>query len=155
MSKRRDPHTLDLLDWEPPVVSVGYGADVAGRGPLDNRIARIVGRALRDARDERGLGRADAAREIAEHLGRSISPAMLDKWSSEGSAEHRIPLDAFIALIRVTGADDLIGFIPSMFGFAAVPERYAGLIELHLIEEHEADIAARKTALQAKWRARR
>ncbi len=36
---RRDDRTLDLLSWEPPAVSVGYAEDVAGRGPLENRIA--------------------------------------------------------------------------------------------------------------------
>ena len=43
MARHRDPLTKDLFDWEPPKVSVGYSAEVTGRGPLDNRIARIIG----------------------------------------------------------------------------------------------------------------
>ena len=42
------PLTGDLFDWQPPQVAVGYSADVAGRGRLDNKIARLIGQALRD-----------------------------------------------------------------------------------------------------------
>jgi hypothetical protein len=52
-------------------------------------------------------------------------------------------------------ATALLGFMPGLFGFVAVPERYAGIIEMHLLEEHEAEIAARKAALAAKWKAKR
>lgn len=149
---RRDDRTLDLLNWEPPAVSVGYAEDVAGRGPLANKIARVISRALRDAADDSGQSRDTIAAALSEALGRPISRAMLDKWTSEGSAEHRIPLDAFIALIRVTGAVDLLGFVAEMFGLVVIPERYQAIVELHLVEEHEADIRARKEALTAKLR---
>ena len=45
--------------------------------------------------------------------------------------------------------------IVERFGLVVVDARYADLIELHLIEEHERDVAARKASLEAKWRARR
>lgn len=155
MAKRRDPNTLDLLAWEPPAVAVGYAADVAGRGPLDNKIARVVARALRDARDDRDLDRVQVAARMSDYLERAISKTMIDKWSGEGSTEHRIPLDAFIALIHVTAAHDLLGFVPAIFGMAVMPEKYAELVELHLLEEHEQEVAARKAALAARWKARR
>ncbi|WP_287093156.1 hypothetical protein [Mesorhizobium sp.] len=147
--------TSDLFEWEPPQVAVGYTPDVVGRGGLDSQISRLVGRALRDCRDEGKGSRADIARRMSAYLDRPVSEGILNKWSSESSGEHRIPLDAFIALIDATQANALLGFIPSMFGFAVVPEKYADLIEIHLIEEHERDIAARKTALQVRWKAKR
>jgi len=153
--KRRDTLTSDLFDWQPPQVAVGYSGDVAGRGALDSQISRLVSRALRDARDEGKGSRTDIAKAMSAELRRPISDAMLNKWSAESSGEHRIPLDAFIALIKTTEADGLLGFIPSLFGYAVVPERYADIIEMHLIDEHERDIAARKAALQARWRAKR
>ena len=155
MKRRRDPLTGDLFTWEPPQVAVGYSEDVVGRGALDNQIARLIGRALRDTRDEGKGSRADVARTISAELNRPVSEAMLNKWSAEASGEHRIPLDAFIALIKATDANALLGFIPSLFGFVVVPERYADIIELHLIDEHEHDIVARKVALQARVRAKR
>jgi hypothetical protein len=36
-----------------------------------------------------------------------------------------------------------------------VPEKYADIIEISLIEEHERDIAARKTALIARSKGKR
>lgn len=151
---RRDRVTMDIFEWEPPQVAVGYDEDVAGRGELENKVARVISRALRDAKDA-GHSRPEIATAMAAYLGRSVSTDMLDKWASEASSAHRIPIDAFIALIHVTDAEDLLGFIPAMFGFAVVPERYTELIEMHLIEEHEHELAAHKAKLQAKWRSRR
>ncbi|MFH1796307.1 MAG: hypothetical protein ABIF45_17595 [Pseudomonadota bacterium] len=155
MKRQRDPLTGDLFSWEAPKVAVGYSDDVAGRGALDSQISRLISRALRDARDEGKGSRADIAKAMSAELRRPVSEAILNKWSAEASGEHRIPLDAFIALIKATEADGLLGFIPSLFGFAVVPEHYADIIELHLIDEHERDIVARRAALQARVRAKR
>ena len=57
--QRHDRQTADLFEWEPPQVAVGYSPDVAGRGQLESQISRLVGRALRDHRDEQGGSRAD------------------------------------------------------------------------------------------------
>ncbi|AWD21582.1 hypothetical protein [Fuscovulum blasticum] len=158
MARYRDPLTKDLFAWEPPKVSVGYGAEVTGRGPLDNRIARIIGQALRDARDD-GLSRSEVARRMVSYLRRPISEAMLNKWSSEGSEDHRIPLDAFIALVHATDARDLLGFIPGEFGMSVIDSEYAGMIKLHLIRERKREIEAIEQALEreviAQGRARR
>lgn len=153
MVRRRDTLTHDLFDWQPPKVAAGYEDDVAGRGALDNRISRTVSRALRDAR-ENGMSRTEIADTMGRYLGRSVSEDMLNKWSSE-AATHRITLDAFVALIEATGALDLLGFVPSRFGYVAVPERYSDLIELNLIEEHERTVAQRRQALEARLKTRR
>lgn len=158
MVRHRDPLTKDLFDWEPPKVSVGYSAEVMGRGPLDNRIARIIGQALRDARDD-GLSRAEVARQMSTYLRRPVSEAMLNKWSSEGSEDHRIPLDAFIALVHATDARELLGFVPGEFGMTVIESEYAGMIKLHLIREKKREIEAMELALEreviAKGRPRR
>lgn len=151
---RRDTLTADLFAWEPPQVAAGYSDDVAGRGALDNRIARSISRALKDAK-EAGRTRAEIALRMSEFLGRTISEDMLNKWSSEAAGQHRISLDAFIALVEATGAHELLGLVTNGFGFVAVPERYRDLIELHLIEEHEREIASRRQALEARVKARR
>lgn len=154
MARYRDPLTKDLFAWEPPKVSVGYSAEVTGRGPLDNRIARLIGQALRDARDA-GLTRAQVAARMSDHLGRSVSEAMLNKWSSEGSEGHRITLDAFIALVHATEARELLGFMPGEFGMTVIESEYAEMIKLHLIREKKQELEAQEQALLAKWKARR
>lgn len=153
----RRPHcplTGDLFDWQPPQVAVGYSADVAGRGRLDNKIARLIGQALRDARDD-GQARSGIARAMSEYLGRSISEAMLNKWSSEGSEDHRIPLDAFIALVHATGAKDLLGFAPGEFGLTVIASEYAEMIRLQLIRDKRLELEAQERVLEAKLKARR
>lgn len=152
--RRRDPLTPDLFSWTPPKVTVGPSESAPTRGALDGQIARQVSQVLRVAR-EAGDGRADVARRLSDLLDRPISEATLNKWASEASEEHRIPLDAVLALIEVTGCHELLGFIAGRFGYVVVEERYADLIQLHLIEEHEHEVAAMKAALQTKWRARR
>lgn len=155
MSRRyRDPLTKDLFDWQPPKVAVGYGPEVAGRGRLDNRIARLIGQALRDARDD-GRSRAQIAKAMSEYLARTISEAMLNKWSSEGSEDHRIPLDAFIALVEATGAKDLLGFVPGMFGLTVIEAEYAELIEERLLDDHIEEMQARRQVLASRRKARR
>lgn len=155
MARARDDRTLDLLAWEPTPVVAAYADDVAGRGPLENKIARLVSRALRDAKDDHGLSRDAVAAGMSAYLGRDVTAAHLNHWASEANDDRRIPLDAFAALIHATGANELLGFLPGLFGFVAVPARYADLIALHEIEEHEREISARKAALQSKWRAAR
>ena len=141
--------------WALPEVTVGYADDVAGRGPIQNRIARLVSRALRDARDDRGMSRADVARRMTDELGRKVSEDVIEKWASEASETHRIPFDAFIALVAATGATELLGFLPNLMGFVVVPKRFKPLIELQLLEEHEKDLAAHRARIHAELRGQR
>lgn len=150
----RDPHVRDLSSWEAERVTIGYGDDVTGRGSLGNQVTRLVGRALRDAKDA-GLGRAELAKRMSDRLGRPVNVTSLDKWASEAAEDHRIPLDAFAALVEATGQHALLGFLPDLFGYAVVDARYVDLIELQQLQEHEAEVTARKNALLARVRGRR
>lgn len=154
MARRRDPLTKDLFSWEPPKIAVGYSADVIGRGRLDNKIARLVSHALRNARED-GQSRADVAQAISNFLSRPVSEAMLHKWASEGSEEHRIPLDAFIGLVYATGDKNLLGFVPGEFGLTVIEDEYAELIEERLLEDHIEEMQARKQVLSARRKAKR
>ncbi len=149
MSRRRDPLTKDLFEWTPPQVAIRYEDGVTGRGSLDSQIARLIARALRDAKDE-GKSRADIAGNMALYLRRPISSSMLDKWASEASDEHRIPLDAFIALVDATGARELLGFVPGMFDLTVIEDEYADLIEDRLLEDHIEELQARRQMLSAQ-----
>ncbi|KMK68554.1 hypothetical protein [Puniceibacterium sp. IMCC21224] len=155
MARYRDPLTKDLFAYEPPQVAVGYSSDVAGRGPMDNRIARLVARALRDARDDRDKSRRDVADDMTVFLGRSISEAMLHKWASEASVDHRLPLDAFVALVHATGAMELLGFVPGEFGLTVIETEYADVIEERLLDDHMEEMEARRQLLRSRRRAKR
>lgn len=153
---KRDTRTLDLLlDWEPSPVAVAFEPGVAGRGDLPNQIARVLSRALDDAKESRQISRQDVANLMSLDLGRTVSKDQLDKWTSEASASHRIPLDAFIALLKVTEVDELVGFVAAFRSLAVVPQRYSKIVELHLLEEKEKELAAHKEALRASIRSPR
>ncbi len=154
MTRPRPALTKDLFSWEPPKVSVGYSTDVIGRGRLDNKIARLVSQALRDARED-GLNRAEVARRMTAFLGRAVSEAMLNKWSSEGSEDHRIPLDAFLGLVQATGATDLLGFPAGEFGLTVIEAEYAEIIEEKLLDDHIEEMQARKQMLSTRRKAGR
>ena len=154
MRRRRDPLTKDLFEWEPPQVAIGYGPEVTGRGRLDSKIARLIGQALRDARDD-GVSRRAVAQSMSNYLRRNISEAMLNKWSSEGSEDHRIPLDAFIALVDATGAKDLLGFAPGEFGLTVIASEYAKLIRLQLLRDKRQELEAQERLLEAEIKVRR
>lgn len=151
MNRRRDSQTLDLLTWEPPKVAAGYSDDVAGRGALENKIARSISRALKDAKDT-GNSRANVAKAMSDYLGRAISEDMVNKWASEASDSNRIPLDAFIALVDATGIHDLFGLVVGSFGYVAVPDKYASIVTLHIARERKREMDAIVDRLEAETR---
>lgn len=148
MARAPDRITLDLFrDWEPPQLAVAPREEET-RGPLDLVITRLISLAIK--KSERS--REEIAQQMSAYLGRTISKDTLDAWASPAKASNRIPLDAFVALIDATGDHDLLGWLPAQHGYVVVPARYADLIELHLLEEREAEIARRKAAVQARYR---
>ena len=101
------------------------------------------------------LARVQIARALSEYLGHTISEAMLNEWSWEGSGDHRIPLDAFIALVHATGAKELLGFAPGEFGLTVIASEYAEMIEERLLDDHIEEMQARKQVMAARRKARR
>lgn len=152
MAKARgDSLTGDLLSWQPERVAVGFDAGDLRGNRMASRISQAVSLALKNC----DRSRAEIARMMSADLGYTVSEATLDAYASEAKETHKITLERFIALIEATGCHDLLGFVADIFGYACVPQKFAALIELHQIEEHEREIAARKQALQSKWRSGR
>jgi hypothetical protein len=145
----RDRLTADLFSWEPPKVVVGFEPDALPGNRIASKISRAVALALKAC----GKSRADVAAAMSAELGQTVSVDMLDAYASEAKEGHRISLERFLALVTATGCHDLLGFLAEPFGFVVVPERFASLIELHLVEEHERKVARHKATIEAKWRA--
>lgn len=147
---RRDSQTLDLLNWRPAPVAVTYAGeealDVRG-ATISARFAKAISKTLRECEKDR----ATIAKEISDYLGEAVTKTMLDAYASEARDSHNINLPRFAALVHVTGDNRLLSLLPEMFGFAVVDEKYTSIIELHLIEEHERDVAKRKASLQGQW----
>lgn len=148
---QRDRLTADLFEWQPPKVVAGFEPGELAGDRLGSKISRALALALKSC----GMSRADVAQAMTTKLGSPISEAMLDAYASEAKEGHRITVERFIALIEVTGCNDLLGLVAEQFDMVVVPARYAALIELHLLDEHEQEVTRRKQAVQARWRAGR
>lgn len=151
MRAKGDQDTLDLLDWQPPRTVLGFPPEALAGDRLASKISRAVSLALKRS----GRSRAEIATAMSDRLGQAISADMLDAYASEAKAGHQITLERFIALVEATGCSDLVGFVAEPFDLAVVPAKYAPLIELHLIEEHQFEIVRRKQNLEAMLRRRR
>jgi hypothetical protein len=80
--------------------------DMAARGeddPLGLELKKALGRAIR----ARGIRREEIAKELTARLGRAISIAMLDTWTSQGKFDWHIPADAVPALAEILQDDSL------------------------------------------------
>lgn len=148
MVKARGDHgTLDLLSWQAPTVVASVEAVTRG-GDLASKTARAVAHALRTC----GRSRDEIAAAMSAELNQKISAAMLDAYASEAKASHRITVDRFVALIRATQCIDLAGFVAEQFGLIAVPASFGPVIELHLVEERERELATLKAGVLARMR---
>ena len=150
MAKARgDTLTGELLSWEPPKVAAGFDEGAVRGTRLGSQISQVVRLALE------GRDRAAVADRMSEELGYPLSLNMIEKYASEGAEANKITLERFIALIEATGCIDALAFVAERFDHMVVPAKYAAIVELHLLEEHEQEIARRKQAAIAKakgWR---
>ncbi len=143
---RGDSLTGDLLAWEPPKVAAGFAEGAVRGSRIANQISQVVKLALE------GRDRGEVAARMSSELGYAVSRDMLDHYAAEGSEAHKIPLERFIALIEATDCVDALAFVAERVGHVVVPERYAAIVEYHLLEEHEQDVTRRKQAAFAKMK---
>lgn len=132
--RRRCSNTDDLLSWTPPQPVKSFPADRVRAASLAATIARGVSEALKRA----GRDRDQVAKSMAEYLGESVSPNMLDKYASEAAEEHVINVVRFMALVHATKSRELIQMLAEPFGWAVVEQRHLDAIQLAAaLEERE------------------
>lgn len=150
--RRRPPscsQTADLLAWQ-PVKPVRAFEPVAVRAAsLGAQISKAIGLALKGC----GKDRAAVAAEMSDYLGEAVSPAVLDKYSSESAESHIVNVVRFIGLIHATRDRRLLQLIADHFGWAVVEQKHLAAIELASLLEQKGEldkaIAARRQELQA------
>jgi len=119
-SPQDNPNQGDLFRWQPPKVAAGFEMGAIRGSRLASQISQAVGLALKEC----GLSRADVAARMGAELGYAVSENMLDNYASEGAEGHKITLERFIALILVTGCEDLLGFIADKFDKVVIERKY-------------------------------
>lgn len=143
---RGDKLTGDLLNWQPPKVEAGFNPGAIRGSRLASQISQAVALALK------GHDRGEVAGRMSEELGYPVSRNMIDNYASEGQEAHKITLERFIALMEATGCTDALGFIADRFDHVVVPSKFAAIIKMSLLEEHEQEVARYRQSLQAELR---
>lgn len=130
----RDPHTLSLLEWQPPEPVKKFAQSEVRAASLDARICKAIVVALRDA----GAAREVIAARMSAYLGETVSLAMLNAYASPARSTHTINVVRFVALVHATHDRRLLELLAEMFGWSVVDERYADAIaEVELAEKAE------------------
>jgi len=95
------PHPGQLgFAFDAPTAALGEAA-LAG---LEQRICRLVGTILNGDSQPREV----IAARMSVILGEDITRAMLDAYSSPARDQHKVPMSRFLALVAVTGRQDLL-----------------------------------------------
>lgn len=145
---RRDRRTLNLFDWEPPVVARAFDAVRVRAVSLYSAISKAVSLAMKEC----GKPRKRIAHEISEYLGRDCPESMLNAYASEGREDHSISLVRFIALIHVTRDMRLLNMIAKMFGWAVIDERYLAAVEEAMWADQEERATRERLAARRRWK---
>jgi hypothetical protein len=134
MSRFRDPHTADLLAWQPPEPIQKFEPAQVRAATIDQKICKAMKVALKES----VLSRGQIAEEMGDFLGERISKAMLDAYVSPARDTHNISLTRFLALVHVTRDRRLLELLAELFGWCVVDERFAEAIkEVELAEKRE------------------
>ena len=148
----RDEITLDLFREVEPTAIVERFADEVVRA---DTLAGKVSRAVKATLDAFGRSREDVARSISDFLGDECSRAMLDKYASQGAAEHTISAVRLAALVSVTGDPRPLNALLESLGLIVVPKRYEWLIRRERANELKKLAEREAAAADAQWRAQR
>lgn len=117
------------------------------------RIARAVAEAIKQS----PLSRADIAKRMSEHLGagETVTPGMLDQYTSTANEKNNIPAHRLFALVAVTGDVRVLNAALQDTGFIAIDKSFEPLIRRELARERLAEAQREIDEAEAQWRATR
>jgi hypothetical protein len=117
---------------------------VAALAGLERRICSAVGTVL--ASDKRP--REVIAAEMSVLLDEDVSRAMLDAYSSPARADHKVPMSRFLALLVVTGRQDLLDPLLREIGAALLVGDEVKTARLGQIEQLMAELQEERRHLR-------
>lgn len=137
------PHPGQLgFDFAAPAVLSGAG-DLAG---LERFICSTVGTVI--ASD--GRPREIIAAEMSVLLDEDISRQMLDAYSSPARPGHKVPMSRFLALLVVTGRQDLLDPIVRKIGAALLVGEEVETARLGHVRQQIRQLQAEEKALSGR-----
>lgn len=152
---RRDQHTFDLFDYEPPAVAPVYPPEVTAAATHKTLMCKTLSCALE--RDNRS--REDIAKLLSDSLGESGKEGQLANWASPAKETHNIPAYKLMALIQIlqTGrpanAIELLNSLLQDTGLIVCESKYRDLIDSRLMLDAADKMKEAADLAAAKWKA--
>lgn len=144
--------TMDLLTWEAPVIEQRFSDPAITRAAtLYGQLCRAMRATLDDCRAA-GQDRPAIADRMSEYLGEPYSADRLNADTAESKETHVINAVRLMAFVHATRDPRILSLIAEPLGFALVERRWLPAIDAAILEQHEADIAARRKQAQAQVR---
>jgi hypothetical protein len=138
---------MDLLSWEAPELAPSHDEARIRSANLSDRIARAVAETLRQC----GLDREEVAEQMTAFLGRPVSKAMLDQYSSQAVAEKEITLSRAVGLAKITGDDRHLQAAIEPLGKVLIDRQYLAAISEAMIDAKLEELKEQKRQLRREW----
>jgi hypothetical protein len=148
MRDRGDGKTLDLLEWEPPVLAPVVSEEKVRSGSLRGRMARAVALALRECE----LPREAVAERMGEFLGEDVTLGMVNNYASQAKEEHTISAIRLAALAHATGDLRPLQILAATFEHSLIPTRYLPAIEDALLDDKIEELERRRKVARSQWK---
>lgn len=140
---RRDNRTPDLFEGA-PLYPVRRPSDRTEPFNFDGKLKRAISRALKEC----DLTREMVAARMAEILDQpTFSKFMLDAYTAESRETHKITVERFVALVKVTGATWLLDVLAEPVGCIVMEGEEARLAERGYIRQQMKELQRREREL--------
>ncbi len=136
MGKRRDPHTLDLFDWEPEPIVEAFDPARVRAASLRAKISRAVSEAMKDCAHSRAV----VAERMGEFMGEPVSEHMLNAYASEAREDYSMPFIRLLGLIHATGDIRLLQLGAEMFGFSVIEDKFLPWVDLGIAADRKESV---------------
>ncbi len=121
-----------MINWDIPSVSLGFSEE----RPQGPQILNSLKSRMNEAADKSPLSRAEIAHQMSLYLGTKITEATLNQYLSPSAGDKNVNLARLAAFIHATDSIELLGYLPSLFGFHVVSSKHAALVRRELLKEH-------------------
>ena len=142
---RRDSTTLDLFEWNPPVIA--HDDAQVRSNTFRGRVSRAVSTTL----SECGMSRGEVAAAMAA-AGVPVSENVLNRAASESDDEHMLGIERLWALCRVTGDWRPIAVMLDGSDKVVIDRKYLGAVREAMAQAEIERLESIKRVARREWR---
>ena len=146
MSRPRDPKTLDLFNWNPPVIA--HREETVHAVTFRGRLSRAISTTLREC----GMPRGEIASAMSAALGAPISENVLNRSASESDDDHLLNPERLWALCAVTGDWRPIAVMLDGSDKVVIDKKYLGAVREAMARAEIERLESVARSARREWR---